>query len=156
VSRRNRRTRKRRHDGPFLDALLGSKVARRIRVGSAVLIALLVLGGCALFLFESQTFGRLALGLGVGWGVLWWGLRYLARTGDEPEAAIRRRRGALFVIGLLVAGAGWVVFFTLWEELGLLLVVLGSIPWLLLTMWVKRGPLASPMDGPPFGDTGPT
>lgn len=153
---RRKKPRKRGNDGPILDALLGSKVARRIRVGSVVLIALLVLGGCALFLFESQTFGRLALGLGVGWGFLWLGLRYLARTGEEPEAAIRRRRGALVVIGLLLAGTGWVVFFTLWEELGLLLVVLGAIPWLLVTMWVKRDPLVSPMDGPPFGDTGPT
>ena len=153
---RRRKVGKRRHDGPLLDELLGRRAAHRARVGSAVLISLLVFGGAALFLFESQTFGGAALAAGLGWAWFWLGVRHLARTGEEPEAAIRRRRGALFVIGLFLAGAGWIVFFTLWEELGLLLVVLGAVPWLLITVWVKQDPLASPLDGPPFGETGPT
>jgi hypothetical protein len=101
-----------------LDALFGRTRARRIRVGSAGLIALLLLGGCALFLFESQTFGRVALVLGLAWALFWIGLRYIARTGEAPGAAIKRRRGVL--------------------------------------VGVQSQPLASPMDGPPFGDTGPT
>jgi hypothetical protein len=139
-----------------LDALLGRTSARRIRFGSAALIAVLLLGGCALFLFESQTFGRIALVLGLAWALFWIGLKYLARTGESPEAAVERRRGLLFVAGLVMVGAGWVVFFTLWEELGLLLVVLGAVPWLLIVVWVEDRPMSSPMDGPPFGDTGPT
>jgi ABC-type Na+ efflux pump permease subunit len=140
----------------ILDDLLGERAALRLRVGSAVLIAALVLGGCTLFLFESQTLGRIALILGVAWAAFWIGLKYLARTGEEPQAAIKRRRGVLIVSGLVIVGAGWLAFFTLWEELGLLLVVFGAIPLLLVTIGVKRDPLASPMDGPPFGDTGPT
>jgi hypothetical protein len=89
-------------------------------------------------------------------GVFWAGVRYLAQTGETLEGAIKRRRGVLIVTGLLMVGAGWLVFFTLWEELGLLLVVLGALPLLLVTIGVKSDPLASPMDGPPFGDTGPT
>ena len=140
----------------MLDDLLGRQVALRIRVGSAVLSAALVLGGCTLFLFESQTVGRVALVLGLAWALFWIGLKYLARTGEAPEAAIKRRRRVLIVAGLLMVGAGWLVFFTLWAELGLLLVVLGAIPWLLTLIGVESRPLASPMDGPPFGDTGPT
>jgi hypothetical protein len=105
-----------------------------LRAGAAVLIAVLVLGGCALFLFESQTFGGIALVLGVFWA----GVRYLAQTGETLEGAIKRRRGVLIVTGLLI------------------LVVLGALPLLLVTIGVKSDPLASPMDGPPFGDTGPT
>ena len=127
-----------------------------MRFGSVALIVLLVAGGCTLFLFESQTFGLVALALGLGWAFFWEGLRYLAKTGEALDDAIHRTRGALIATGLLTAGAGWVVFFTLWEELGLLLVVLGALPLLLVITGVKSDPLTAPLDGPPFGDTGPT
>jgi hypothetical protein len=53
----------------------------------------------------------------------------------------------------LLVGAGWVVFFTVWEELGLLLVVLGAGSLVVLLVGVRHEPMLSPMDGPPFGET---
>lgn len=129
------------------------RTARRARLLSAVSIAVLILGGCALFLFESQTFGRIALALGVGWGLMWLGLRHIVSTGGDFFEEIHRRRWPLIGVGALLVGAGWVVFLTLWEELGLLLVVLGAGPLFLLLAGVRREPMLSPMDGPPFGET---
>ena len=43
-----------------------------------------------------------------------------------------------------------------WEELGLLLVLLGAVPLLLMTATARNEVPLSPMDGPPFGETGPT
>jgi hypothetical protein len=57
---------------------------------------------------------------------------------------------------LLLIGAGSVVFLTAWEELGLLLVLLGAVLLLMLVAGVRQKPLLSPMDGPTFGDTGST
>ena len=53
----------------------------------------------------------------------------------------------------LLVGAVWVVFFTVWEELGLLLVVLGAGSLVVLLVGVRHEPMLSPMDGPPFGET---
>ena len=153
---RRKNPRKPRDEGPLLNALLGRAVARRMRFGSVVLIVVLVAGGCALFLFESQTLGLVALVLGIGWALFWAGLKYLAKTGEALDDAIKRTRGALIATGLLTVATGWLAFFTLWEELGLLLVVLGALPLLLVITGVKSDPLASPLDGPPFGETGPT
>ena len=126
-----------------------------MRLGSLALIAVLLLGGAALFLLEGQTVGRLVLAFGLFWGIFWLALRHLGRTGELPDATIRRRRTSLLASGLLMVAAGWVAFFALWEELGLLLVVLGAVPLLLIVAYVRQEPLASPMDGPPFGETGP-
>ena len=84
------------------------------------------------------------------------GVRYLARTGSDPLQAAGRWRWPLVVSAVLLAGAGWVVFLTWWEELGLLLVLLGAVPLLVLVAGARHEPLLSPMDGPTFGDTGPT
>jgi hypothetical protein len=119
-------------------------------------IALLLLGGCALFLFESQTFGRIAIAMGLGWGLFWTAVRHLARSDSDLFQAARRRRWPLLGCAVLLTGAGWIVFLTAWEELGLLLVLLGAVPLLILAATARREPLLSPMDGPPFGDTGPT
>lgn len=129
------------------------RAARRARRVSAISIAVLVLGGCALFLFESQTFGRLALAIGVGWGLMWIALRHLTRTGGDLLEDLRRRRWTLIGIATALVAAGWVVFFAVWEELGLLLVVLGALPLLMVLGTVRREPMLSPMDGPPFGET---
>jgi len=129
------------------------RTARRARLLSGGSIAVLILGGCALFLFESQTFGRIALALGAGWGFMWMVLRHVVSTGGDVFAAVRRWRWRLIGVGALLVGAGWVVFFTVWEELGLLLVVLGAGPLFLLLLGVRREPMLSPMDGPPFGET---
>ena len=127
-----------------------------MRTLAVLSIALVLLGGCALFLFESQTFGGIAIAIGVGWGLFWMSVRYLARTGSDLFQAARRWRWPLVGSAALLIGAGWVVFLTSWEELGLLLVLLGAVPLLILVASTRREPLLSPMDGPPFGDTGPT
>jgi hypothetical protein len=91
----------------------------------------------------------------LAWALLWFGLRYAARKGDVFEAIHRRRRSLVCVSAGLI-GAGWVVFFAVWEELGLLLVVLGAMPLVIVIGNVRRAPLLSPIDGPPYGETGPT
>jgi hypothetical protein len=140
----------------LLDELFGSRAASRMRALAVLLIALLFFGGCALFVFESQTFGRLAIAAGVGWGLFWGGVRYLARGGGDVFQATLRWRWALVSSAVLLIAAGWVVFLTAWEELGLLFVLLGAVPLLMLIAAARHEPLLSPMDGPPFGDAGPT
>lgn len=127
-----------------------------MRVLALLAIAALFFGGSALFLLESQTFGRIAIALGLGWALFWVGLRHLARTGDNVFDSAQRRRLPLVASAALLVGAGWVVFLTAWEELGLLLVLFGAFPLLILVAGVRHRPMLSPMDGPPFGDTGPT
>ena len=108
-------------------------------------------------MFKTKSFaaGASALAIGLGWGLFWMGMRYLASTGSDLFQADHRPRWPLVASGVLI-GAGWLVFLTAWEELGLLLVLLGAVPLLLLGASTRREPLLSPMDGPPFGDTGPT
>lgn len=154
-SRKKARSRQ-REQRPLLDELFGSRAAGRLRKLAVLLIAALLLGGCALFLFESQTFGRIAIAAGLGWALFWMGGRYLARTGGDLSQATLRWRWPLVGSAVVLIGAGWVVFLTAWEEVGLLLVLLGAVPLLILTAGVRHEPLLSPMDGPPFGDTGPT
>ena len=156
MSSRKKRRRKQHQHGPLLDEFFGARAARRLRRLAVLSIALLLFGGCALFLFESQTFGRSAIAIGVGWGLFWLAVRHLARTGSDLFQAARRWRWPLAGGAVLLIGAGWVVFLTAWEELGLLLVLLGAVPLLILVASVRQEPLLSPMDGPPFGDTGPT
>jgi hypothetical protein len=146
-----------REEAPLLDDLFGRRAALRLRVASALVIGVLFFGGCALFLFESQTFGRVGIALGTGWALFWLLVRRRRKHGANPFEALRHQRRSLIGLGVLVVAAGWAVFFTVWENLGLLLVVLGAIPLLIVTLGVRqREQLLSPMDGPPFGDTGPT
>jgi hypothetical protein len=156
MSSRRKRRRQQHEHGPLLDELFGGRAARRMRTLAVLSIVLLLLGGCALFLFESQTFGRIAIAIGLGWGLFWTGVRYAARTGSDLFQAALRWSWPLVSSAVLVIGAGWVVFLTAWEELGLLLVLLGAVPLLILIAGARREPRLSPMDGPPFGDTGPT
>jgi hypothetical protein len=53
---RPERGRREREEALLVDDLFGARTARRARLLSALSIAVLILGGCALFLFESQTF----------------------------------------------------------------------------------------------------
>ena len=139
----------------LLDDLFGTRSATHMRVASALLIAVLFFGGCALFLYESQTVGRVGIAVGTAWAFFWLLARRLRKHGDDPFEALRRSRRYLIGAGVVGVAAGWAVFFTVWEELGLLLVVLGAIPLLIVTVGVRqREELLSPMDGPPFGDTG--
>jgi hypothetical protein len=138
---------------PLLDELLGARAARRLRIGSALAIAVLVTGGCAVFLFESQTLGRIAIAIAGMWGTCWILARYLAAGGRDPVGDLHRRGRLLVGVGAALVVSGWVAFFAVWEELGLLLVVLGALPLLLRLVGVQREPLWSPLDGPPFGET---
>ena len=153
---RKKPRRRPREQRRLLDELFGDRAAKRMRRLAVLSIAFLLLGGAALFLFESQTIGRMAIALGLGWGLFWLGVRHAARTGGDPFQAAHRRRRALLGAAVLVVVAGWVVYFTAWEELGLLLVLLGAVPLLVLTATARQEVLLSPMDGPPFGETGPT
>jgi uncharacterized membrane-anchored protein len=135
---------------------VGRRVARRLRITLFVLVVVLLVGGAGLFLFESQTFGRIALTLGLGGAVLWIGVRYIYRHNDDPLEAIQRWRWPLVALAALMVAAGWVLFFAVWEELGLLIVLFGALPLLLLTAGVSYRPLTSPIDEPPYGDTGPS
>jgi hypothetical protein len=156
LTSRKKIRRRPREERPLLDELLGARAAARTRTVAVLIPCLLFFGGCALFLFESQTFGRIALALGLGGGLFWAAIRYLARSGDDPLQAVARRRWPLIVVSAMLVLAGWAIFLAVWEELGLLLVVLGAVPLILLIAGVKHRPLLSPTDGPPYGDTGPT
>src|SRR4051794_14802543 len=127
MSSRKKRRGRRREQRRLLDDFFGGRAARRMRRLAVLSIAFLLLGGCALFLFESQTIGRIAIACGLGWGLFWMGVRHAARTGSALFRAARRWRGPLLSSALLLIAAGWVVFFTAWEELGLLLVLLGAV-----------------------------
>jgi hypothetical protein len=155
LSSRKKIRRKRPLEQPLLDELFGARAARRVRLLATAAIAFLVFGGCALFLFESQTIGRILLVLGLAWALFRVALRHLARDGDV-FGAVHRRRWLFVSASAVLVGAGWIVFFAAWEELGLLLVLFGSLPLLALIATVRRVPLLSPMDGPPFGETGET
>ena len=141
---------------PLFDDLFGRRAAVRLRGVAGVVLGVLLVGGCGLFLWESQTFGRIAIALGLGGTALWIGLRYLVGHAGDPLQAIQRWRWPLVGLAALLVAAGWVLFFAVWEELGLLIALFGAVPLLLLTAGVRSRPLSSPMDGPPYGDTGPT
>jgi hypothetical protein len=94
-----------------------------------------------------------ALATGVGWGLIWLAVRHVARTGGDFFEALHSRRWPLIGIAAVLVPAGWVVFFAVWEELGLLLVLLGALPLVILLTGTRQEPMLSPMDGPPFGET---
>lgn len=80
----------------------------------------------------------------------------MIRNDRNPIESIGRRGGRSSVSQRSSVLVGWAIFFAVWEELGLLLVLFGAVPLLLLIAGANQRPLASPTDGPPFGDTGPT
>jgi hypothetical protein len=126
---------------------------RSTRVGRAViaLSATSFLAGVAVFVGLSQTIGQLLIASGAGLGLLFLLFR---RNPEAVLAGIQRRRNVLVAAGGTVVVAGWVAYFAISEIVGLLLVVLGSLPLIVLLLRVKQDPLASPLDGPPFGETG--
>jgi hypothetical protein len=131
--------------------LIGERWARRIgRTVIALTVVPLALG-IAVFLLESQTVGQFLIAVGAGFGVL---LLVLRRDPEAFLAGLRARRRVLIATGAATAVAGWVAFFAWSEIVGLLLVVLAAIPLTLTLLDVKQDPLASPLDGPPFGETG--
>jgi hypothetical protein len=76
---------------------------------------------------------------------------------DDPFAGPRRYRKTLVAVALLTIGLGWVAYFSVDGDLGLLLVVIGSLPLLLTLVGMRSDPVmdaAGPIDGPWFGDTG--
>jgi hypothetical protein len=131
-----------------LSGVAREKLGRRLAAVLALAGAALFLGGCALFLFQSQTLGLLAMALGAGCGFAW-----QHQVDGEIAAGLRRRTRLLVSAGAALVVAGWVCFFAVWEELGLLLVVLGAVPLAVPLLSVRRRDLGSPLDGPPFGET---
>jgi hypothetical protein len=131
--------------------MLGPRWTRRIgRTMIALAVVPFVLG-VAVFLTESQTIGRILMGIGAFCGLVFVVFR---RGPDAVLAGLRARRWVLVALGSATALAGWVVYFALSETIGLLLVVLAALPLVLTLFDVRREPLASPLDGPPFGETG--
>ena len=88
-----------------------------------------------------------------GWGSIWILVRYLSAGGADLLESLRRKSRLFVGVGAALVVAGWVAYFAVWEELGLLLVVLGAMPFTLPLLGVRREPLLSPLDGPPFGET---
>lgn len=143
---------------PLLDDLFGERAARRLRVGSVLAILLLFAGGCTLYVLVSQTFGTLLLLPAAFWATCW----ILFRAADEDgdiDAPVRARRIPVLTAGVLLFVLGWIAFFTLDQDLGLLLVLLGSLPVLIVAVvgGVTTDPVAAasdaPLSGPPYGET---
>ena len=134
------------------EELFGVVWARRLRVGVPAAAVLLFVTGCAVFALWSQTAGKVLLA-GVFIGLLW----LFLRRGD-PEAALRtlrRLRPLLIALAVVLVVGGWVVFAAIDQDLGLLLVLLGGLALAVNLFGVKGDPMASPMDGPFYGDTPP-
>ena len=127
MSSRKKRRKRSRDEELLLEGLFGEGAARYLRLGSALAITVLFVGGCVLFVEKSQTFGSIGIVTGAAWLCLWITSRWSAK-GRDPFEVLRTWRPALIGVGGLVVVAGWVVFFAAWEELGLLLVTLGALP----------------------------
>jgi hypothetical protein len=135
------------------EELFGPAWARRLRIGIPLVALLDFVAGCLVFALWSQTVGRFVLGLGVGLGIMWFGLR----RGDPAGAlaSLRRVRPQLVVCGAILVAAGLATFAVADQDVGLLLVVLGGLALMVTLFGTEQEPLASPMDGPFYGDTPP-
>jgi hypothetical protein len=135
------------------EELFGATWARRFRVGIPAATVVLLIGGGVAFALWSQTIGRIVLVLGFGLGLMW----FLLRRGDPEGAwgALHRARTPLIVLGGVLFVSGLVVFATVDQDLGLLLVLLGGMALVVNLLTVKQEPFAGPLDGPPYGDTPP-
>jgi hypothetical protein len=97
--------------------------------------------------------GQLLLVAGLWSGLMWFTLR----RGD-PDGALgqlRRLRRATIAFGAALVAVGGALFVLVDQDLGLLLVVFGGAALALNLIGAEQEPLASPLDGPTFGDTRP-
>jgi hypothetical protein len=146
-------SRKRRVSKRAKTLLFGLAWARRLRVGIPLVALLGFVSGCLVFAMWSQTVGRFVLALAVGLGLLWFGLR--RRDPGGALASLRRVRPQLIVCGAILVAAGLATFAMADQDVGLLLVVLGGLALMVTLLGTEQEPLASPMDGPFYGDTPP-
>lgn len=102
-----------------------------------------------MFVTWSQTIGRLVIAPGAVILITW----LMFRNGLESQGRWHQRRPAVIGLGLTLVAAGWIVFFALDGDLGLLLVVLGAIVISATALDVQRDPAGGPIDGPWYGDT---
>jgi hypothetical protein len=148
-----RRRRTPTHGRTLPEELFGVAWARRLRIAIPAAAAVLLVAGCVTFAIWSQTLGSIALALGLGLGLIW----FFLRQGD-PDGAVstlRRARPQLIAIGGALVAAGGAVYAVVDQDLGLLLVLLGGATLAVNLLGLKQEPLASPMDGPIYGDTPP-
>jgi hypothetical protein len=146
---KRRRRERREDDRGFVEVLVGPVWNRRLRIGVRAAGAALFALGCFVFLTWSQVIGQLLLA--PSFGILMCILFF--RWREKPEMALARRRVPFLVIGASVVAAGWVVFFVVDEELGLLLTLLGAAPLSALLLGVRHDTAAGLTDGPYFGET---
>ena len=154
MSSRKKPRRSTEDEDPLLDGLFGRRAARRIRIATAIFAVSSFGGACLVFALWSQTIGKLLFLPGAAIAFLW----FLVKTAepDDPFAGPRRYRRALVAVALLTIALGWAAYFTVDGDLGLLLVVIGSLPLLLSLVGMRSDPVldaAGPIDGPWYGDT---
>ena len=143
--------RKPKRDRTVPEQLFGDVWARRLRYAIPVVGLLIFLGGCSIFVLWSQVIGTFVLLPGVFVGAMWAAARH--GFDNDPMGAWRRRRWAFFSCGLALAAVGWVLFFTVDGDLGLLAVVLGGLAISAATLGVRRDVAGGPTDGPWYGET---
>lgn len=80
-------------------------------------------------------------------------LMFRPTGGDDPLARWRRRRPWFIAAGLVSIAAGWIVFFAVHGDLGLLLVVLGGICLAAVLIGIEEDHRTGHTDGPWFGET---
>jgi hypothetical protein len=135
------------------EELFGVTWVRRLRVGIPLLVVALLLVGSVLFVLWSQVVGQLLVVAGLWSGLMW----FILRRGD-PDGALgqlRRLRRATIAFGAALVAVGGALFVLVDQDLGLLLVFFGGAALALNLIGAKQEPLASPLDGPTFGDTPP-
>jgi hypothetical protein len=151
VSSRKRRAPKRAKTLP--EEFLGLAWARRLRIGIPLFALLVFVAGCLVFALWSQTVGRFVMVPAIGLGVMW----FFLRRGDPfgALAALQRVRPLLIACAAILVAAGFATYALADQDVGLLLVLLGGLALMVTLLGVEHEPLASPMDGPLYGDTPP-
>jgi hypothetical protein len=107
--------------------------------------------GCVTFVLWSQVIGSLILLPGTFVLGMWGAARY--GFDNDPLAAVKLRRWRFFAGGLVLAAAGWALFFMVDGDLGLLAVVLGGLLISTALIGVREDSRGGPVDGPWFGET---
>jgi hypothetical protein len=151
VSSRKRRAPNRAKTLP--EELFGLAWARRLRIGMPLVALLGFMAGCLVFALWSQTVGRFVMAPAIGLGIMWFALR----RGDPRGAlaTLRRVRPQLIACGAILVAAGLATYTLADQDFGLLLVLLGGLALMVTLLGTEHEPLASPMDGPIYGDTPP-